>query len=280
MTTLIIIGIYIVLFVILIGWTYKIDAETIIESGQEQTTINVSSDHGFMPLTGELTVTSSNLEHIRYKNEASSIEFRNQNGKLLAQLNSGEIGLVQYLEEINKPNNNKMENQKEQSSTLSEKGLTIKEALDALAAGKKVKLPEWTGYWFNSTVGTPTCTIMVMTKNGDILDSPWLEELQDRKDWQITDGSLGFDWAINALKNGKKVARKGWNGKGMYLWLLPEDKVQRSWIKDPMLLEAFGDNEELNCLGSIRMKTATGEVLTGWLASQTDMLAEDWELVE
>lgn len=92
--------------------------------------------------------------------------------------------------------------------------------------------------------------------------------------------NLNFGDAIAALKAGKKVARQGWNGKGMYLWLLPATSVKKEWVKDPMLLSVFGDRDELPYLGSIRMLTATGEVLTGWLASQTDMLAEDWEILE
>jgi hypothetical protein len=91
---------------------------------------------------------------------------------------------------------------------------------------------------------------------------------------------LNFGLALEALKIGKKVARTGWNGKGMYLWLLPAANVKREWVKDPMLLSVFGDRDELHCLGSIRMLTATGEVLTGWLASQSDMLADDWQIVE
>ena len=91
---------------------------------------------------------------------------------------------------------------------------------------------------------------------------------------------LTFGLAIEALKSGKKVARSGWNGKGMFLWLLPPGEVQKEWVKDLMLLEIFGDRQTLPMLGSIRMKTATGEVLTGWLASQTDIFAEDWCIVE
>lgn len=89
-----------------------------------------------------------------------------------------------------------------------------------------------------------------------------------------------FGEAIEALKQGKKVARSGWNGKKMFLWLLASSVVKKEWIKDQQLLEVFGEKDELPMLGSIRMKTATGEVLTGWLASQTDMLAEDWEILE
>jgi hypothetical protein len=91
---------------------------------------------------------------------------------------------------------------------------------------------------------------------------------------------VSFGEALEALKQGKKVCREGWNGKGMYLWLLPASTVKKEWVKDPALLEVFEGKEELPMLGSIRMKTATGEVLTGWLASQTDMLSEDWMVLE
>lgn len=89
-----------------------------------------------------------------------------------------------------------------------------------------------------------------------------------------------FGTAVHWLRNGEKLARKGWNGKGMYIWLVPEATVPKEWIKDKGLLEAIGDNESMECLGFIRMKTADGKILSGWLASQTDMLANDWELVE
>lgn len=92
-------------------------------------------------------------------------------------------------------------------------------------------------------------------------------------------GGLSFGLAIEAMKKGFRVARTGWNGKGMFIWLLPAALVKKEWVKDEMLLSVFGEKEELTCLGSIRMKTATGEVLTGWLASQTDILAEDWQIV-
>lgn len=92
---------------------------------------------------------------------------------------------------------------------------------------------------------------------------------------------MDFGKAIEALKEGKKVARKGWNGKGMYLWLLPAAKVKAEWCKEPHLKALAEENGgEVEALGSIRMLTADKKVLTGWLASQTDMLSEDWEIVE
>ena len=93
---------------------------------------------------------------------------------------------------------------------------------------------------------------------------------------------MTFGMAIEMMKRGKKVARKGWNGKGMYLWLLPAAEIKKEWCRDERLIEVmanFGENV-VQCLGSIRMLTADKKVLTGWLASQTDMLTEDWEVVE
>lgn len=85
-------------------------------------------------------------------------------------------------------------------------------------------------------------------------------------------GAMTFGLAIEALKQGKRVARAGWNGKGMWLAM-----IQRaSWQVDPAV-NGTG-NYSLNALPWIGMKTAD-EGFVPWLASQTDMLAEDWRLV-
>lgn len=88
---------------------------------------------------------------------------------------------------------------------------------------------------------------------------------------------MDFGQALRLLKQGKRVAREGWNGKGMYLWLLPAAMVKAEWCREEHLREvAEANGGEIEALGSIRMMTADRKVLTGWLASQTDMLAEDW----
>ena len=93
--------------------------------------------------------------------------------------------------------------------------------------------------------------------------------------------NLNFGDAIKALKEGRKVARKGWNGKNMYLWLKPAATIKAEWCKDPMLKEIVDSNGgEAEALGTICMKTADNKILTGWSASQTDMLCEDWMVVE
>lgn len=93
-----------------------------------------------------------------------------------------------------------------------------------------------------------------------------------------------FGEAIEALKEGKKVQREGWNGKGMYLWLKPAVVVQSEWCKDPILKEIADNNGgEIEALGTICMYTTNSSgrkaILTGWLASQTDMLSNDWNIL-
>lgn len=91
--------------------------------------------------------------------------------------------------------------------------------------------------------------------------------------------ALDFGDAIRALKAGKRVARAGWNGKGMWLSLscdgTREVPAENFW--SPHNAEhARQSGGTATVLPSITMKTATGEILMGWLASQSDMLATDW----
>lgn len=95
---------------------------------------------------------------------------------------------------------------------------------------------------------------------------------------------MNFGKAIELLKAGKKVTRRGWNGKGMFLWLKPRTEIKSEWCKDPVL-KALAEQNGGAILGlpTICMYThdSTGRkaILTGWLASQSDMLLEDWEEV-
>lgn len=93
---------------------------------------------------------------------------------------------------------------------------------------------------------------------------------------------MNFGLALEALKQGKVIARQGWNGKGMFLFLLPAGRIPKAAIHDPKLREILENNgsDHFEALGSIRMKTADDKILTGWLASQTDLLAEDWEVLD
>lgn len=83
---------------------------------------------------------------------------------------------------------------------------------------------------------------------------------------------MKFGDAIEALKNGRRVARQGWNGKGMWLQLVgPHDNPHKHLIWS----ERAGGCIEMHCDAYIQMKTAV-DTLVPWLASQTDVLAEDW----
>jgi hypothetical protein len=97
---------------------------------------------------------------------------------------------------------------------------------------------------------------------------------------------MTFGQALEALKVGARVARRGWNGKGMFLFLLPAGRIPKTAIHDTALRVVIDEQVEgdtFDALPSIRMWTTNSEgrraVLTGWLASQTDMLSDDWELV-
>ena len=130
------------------------------------------------------------------------------------------------------------------------------------------------------------------TKVGDIIETDLGEKLRcvsienGAPQWEAVSGfTMDFGGAIKALKEGHKVARKGWNGKGMFLWLKPAADVKAEWCKDPLLKSLAEENGgSIAALGTICMYThdSTGRkaILTGWLASQSDMLLEDWYVVE
>lgn len=101
--------------------------------------------------------------------------------------------------------------------------------------------------------------------------------------------NLNFGQALEAVKQGKLISREGWNGKGMHIYLNlgsvdntadhklyveVGDQAYLNGIKYDLFLT--GDIGTVTRNPNINMKTADGSIITGWLASQTDMLAEDW----
>ena len=99
--------------------------------------------------------------------------------------------------------------------------------------------------------------------------------------FKIIKTDVDFGEAINALKSGNKVARAGWNGKGMFLWLKRGITIEASWCHDELLKALAEDNGgSIEGLPTICMKTADNKILTGWLANQTDMLSTDWLIYE
>lgn len=91
--------------------------------------------------------------------------------------------------------------------------------------------------------------------------------------YRRTDG-LSFGLAIEAAKMGKRIARKGWNGKGMYVFLVHGMDFHTNADLSEL------DDQDVEVLDCLVMRTATGAFCPGWLASQTDMLADDWYIVQ
>ena len=96
----------------------------------------------------------------------------------------------------------------------------------------------------------------------------WSPKAQFDNAYRPTAG-MSFGLAVEALKLGKRVSRVGWNGKGMWLKLVPAD------LADTVSFQ----HEALRPLSWIGMKTAD-QCFVPWLASQTDVLADDWQLID
>lgn len=94
---------------------------------------------------------------------------------------------------------------------------------------------------------------------------------------------MNFGQTIEAMKNGKKVARDGWNGKGMFIYLVEGGAVEYRNLRGNAAKHITNESTGkpfAACINShIDMRTADGSVAVGWLASQADMLAEDWQIV-
>ena len=164
--------------------------------------------------------------------------------------------------------------------------MEFKKALELMKQGMKMKLPSWGGYWFYDNEKE---TIIMHTKEGEELDIRETDRVEYTtlnicsNDWVIADknncpqlggvATFGFDEAIKYLKRGLKVKRKGWNGKEQYIELATNVS-----FKTP--------NDEVINVDHVDMGNkaiafhGTSGVQLGWLASQSDMLSEDWTFVE
>lgn len=149
------------------------------------------------------------------------------------------------------------------------------EALKLMKEGKKVKLPSWGGYW---RWDADRQTVMMHCKDGEILDiretqvveytlsnvasDEWVLAYEGNTPILGGKATFNFGEAIKYLKRGLKVARKGWNGKGMY--------VQLNKTRD------FEFSELLPFLTIKNVKNS----FNTWVPSISDLLAEDWEIVD
>lgn len=163
--------------------------------------------------------------------------------------------------------------------------MEFSKAYEALKQGKQIKRSHWAGCWERSGEN-----IVMHCKNGeDILftetkDVFFTVDNMIADDWEVTDGGLPevsiptftFGEAIRRMKQGHRVARKGWNGKGMWLGLVAGSNYV---IQMPVGAEEdTAEGEVKGLLPWIGMKTADDKFVP-WLASQTDVLAEDWVIV-
>lgn len=156
-------------------------------------------------------------------------------------------------------------------------------ALELMKQGHKVKLPSWGGFWYWDPVKH---TVMIITKDNELLDiretqvvaytlshvasDEWI--LADKTNTPILGGEATFNFgeAIKYLKRGFTVARKGWNGNGIFLKLQVPDK--HSKMTQPYIY-----------IDTLGLETKNPDAPKGrvpWLASQTDVLAEDWCFVQ
>lgn len=86
---------------------------------------------------------------------------------------------------------------------------------------------------------------------------------------------MNFSEALDSVKLGARIARAGWNGKDMFLFLVPGSTFT---VNRPPLLGIYPEGTKIEYHAHIDMKTAQGYVVP-WLASQADLLAEDWVIV-
>jgi len=114
----------------------------------------------------------------------------------------------------------------------------------------------------------------------------WSPKDAFEKAYRLCEG-MNFGLALEALKKGYSVAREGWNGKNMFLYLNRgsvadmreggEDVTYYDGVNGTLF--EHGAEGTITRLPNINMRAASGNTVTGWLASQTDMLADDWVMI-
>lgn len=167
--------------------------------------------------------------------------------------------------------------------------MNFTKAFEALKAGYKIKLAHWSGYW-----KLENGKVIMHCKDGRDID---LQDSEDilytlsamasdewevlRDDYEIVDitSTMRFGEALRKLKSGKKVARKGWNGKGMFV-------VYQKGYPDGIpcnqnTADAWGlkVGDPFKCEPYLQIKMTNGSHAM-WVPSINDVLSEDWGEVE
>ena len=110
----------------------------------------------------------------------------------------------------------------------------------------------------------------------------WSPKAQFENAYRRTTG-LSFGLALEAAKMGKRIARTGWNGKGMWVAYTPGSTFPPGLAREGHAAKHRANESpttDITLLPHLDMRAADGSMVIGWLASQTDMLADDWEILE
>jgi len=94
---------------------------------------------------------------------------------------------------------------------------------------------------------------------------------------------MNFQQALEAAKNGSKISRDGWNGKLMWVAYTPGSEIEQENARSGAVLALSNELDKGNKIKinpHLDMKTADGSIICGWHATQTDMFAEDWDIVD
>lgn len=86
---------------------------------------------------------------------------------------------------------------------------------------------------------------------------------------------MNFSQALEAIKDGRRLQREGWNGKGMFVFLVAGSNFT---VNREPLLSIMGAGKEVTYRPHVDMRDAEGKIVP-WLVSQTDLMADDWQVV-
>jgi Protein of unknown function (DUF2829) len=174
-------------------------------------------------------------------------------------------------------------------------GLSFNEAMKAMHSGFKIRLPEWTGYWFVNSG-----EMSLLTRTGDLLNTPDFKKFGDRDDWEIALNGMGFDFAILALNAGKLLTRASMTGRMIFKrpehvmtvgYALTTDQSLplnlKSWlkVKDADTKRNLGVGAPDSATTPIKLSAylcsidANRNITNGWVPTQEDLWATDWEVI-
>ncbi len=93
---------------------------------------------------------------------------------------------------------------------------------------------------------------------------------------------LDFGGALEYLRQGLRLSRSGWNGKGQYIYMTNGSNVTYRHLKEnkrKMIRNSFDEDDLVEIMPHIDMKNAQNQIIIGWAPTQTDMLSNDWYIV-